>query len=39
MGDHERVLVLKPHTDDCEFGCGGTVSRFLEEGRSSRTRC
>jgi LmbE family N-acetylglucosaminyl deacetylase len=28
----ERVLVLAPHTDDGEFGCGGTVSRLLEEG-------
>lgn len=27
-----RVLVLAPHTDDGEFGCGGTVSRYLEEG-------
>ncbi len=33
MGDHDRVLVLAPHTDDGEFGCGGTISRFLEEGR------
>ncbi len=29
----ERVLVLAPHTDDGEFGCGGTISRFLQEGR------
>lgn len=27
-----RVLVLAPHTDDGEFGCGGTVARFVEEG-------
>ena len=27
-----RVLVLAPHTDDGEFGCGGTLARFLEEG-------
>jgi len=26
------VLVLAPHTDDAELGCGGTLSRFLEEG-------
>jgi LmbE family N-acetylglucosaminyl deacetylase len=26
------ILVLAPHTDDGEFGCGGTISRFLEEG-------
>lgn len=28
-----RVLVLAPHTDDGEFGCGATICRLLEEGR------
>ena len=28
----KRVLVLAPHTDDAELGCGGTLSRLLEEG-------
>lgn len=28
-----KVLVLAPHTDDGEFACGGTIARFLEEGR------
>lgn len=28
------VLILAPHTDDGEFGCGGTIARFLEEGRT-----
>ena len=28
----ERVLILAPHTDDGEFGCGATVSRFVDEG-------
>jgi LmbE family N-acetylglucosaminyl deacetylase len=27
-----RVLVLAPHTDDGEFGCGGTIARLIEEG-------
>lgn len=27
----KRVLVLAPHTDDAELGCGGTLSRLLEE--------
>jgi LmbE family N-acetylglucosaminyl deacetylase len=27
-----RVLVLAPHTDDGEFGCGGTMARLVEEG-------
>lgn len=28
----ERVLVLAPHTDDGEFGCGGTMARLAEAG-------
>ena len=27
-----RVLVLAPHTDDGEFGCGGTMARLVETG-------
>jgi hypothetical protein len=26
IGRWERVLVLAPHTDDGEFGCGGTTA-------------
>ena len=29
----ERALVLAPHTDDGEFGCGGTMARLVEAGR------
>ena len=28
-----KILVLSPHTDDSELGCGGTIARFIEEGR------
>lgn len=28
----ERLLVLAPHTDDAELGCGGTLSRLVERG-------
>ena len=28
----QRVLLLAPHTDDAELGCGGSIARFLEEG-------
>ena len=27
-----RVLVLAPHTDDGELGCGGTLSKLIEQG-------
>jgi LmbE family N-acetylglucosaminyl deacetylase len=27
-----RVLVLAPHTDDGELGCGASIARFIEEG-------
>lgn len=27
-----RALVLAPHTDDGEFGCGGTIARLIREG-------
>jgi len=27
-----RILVLAPHTDDGEFGCGGTIAKFIAEG-------
>lgn len=26
----KRVLVLAPHTDDGEFGCGGTIAKFID---------
>lgn len=26
------VLVVSPHTDDAELGCGGTIARFIEDG-------
>jgi LmbE family N-acetylglucosaminyl deacetylase len=29
-----RILVLSPHTDDEVLGAGGTIARFIEEGRS-----
>jgi len=28
----KKVLVISPHTDDGELGCGGSISRFIEEG-------
>jgi LmbE family N-acetylglucosaminyl deacetylase len=31
MMNCHRVLVLTPHTDDAELGCGGTIARLIEE--------
>src|SRR5262249_26334849 len=36
IGAWERVLVLAPHTDDGEFGCGGTMARLVERGADVR---
>ncbi len=33
MTNFRKILVLGPHTDDGEFGCGGTIARFIEEKR------
>jgi len=27
-----KILVLAPHTDDGEFGCGGTIAKLIDEG-------
>lgn len=28
----KNILVLAPHTDDGEFGCGGTIAKLVERG-------
>lgn len=28
----KTILVLAPHTDDGEFGCGGTIAKYIGEG-------
>jgi LmbE family N-acetylglucosaminyl deacetylase len=33
----QRVLVLGPHTDDAELGCGGTMARWIEAGADVHT--
>lgn len=33
MFDPKRILVLAPHTDDGELGCGGSIARFRDENR------
>ena len=33
MGDRpEKILVVTPHPDDAEIGCGGTMARWIAEG-------
>jgi LmbE family N-acetylglucosaminyl deacetylase len=27
-----EILILSPHTDDAELGCGGSIVKFLDEG-------
>jgi N-acetylglucosamine malate deacetylase 1 len=31
LNKSKRILVLAPHTDDAEFGCGATIAKFSEE--------
>ena len=28
----KKILVISPHTDDGELGCGGAIAKFVEEG-------
>jgi N-acetylglucosamine malate deacetylase 1 len=30
--NRRNILVLAPHTDDGEFGCGASISKFVERG-------
>lgn len=32
VNNFKKVLVLAPHTDDGEFGCGGTISYLIKSG-------
>ena len=36
IGGWKRALVLAPHTDDGEFGCGGTMARLVDAGAEVR---
>jgi LmbE family N-acetylglucosaminyl deacetylase len=33
MVDVKNILVLAPHTDDGELGCGASLSKFITEGK------
>ncbi len=32
INNFKKVLILAPHTDDGEFGCGGTIAKMVEAG-------
>lgn len=32
IGDHKTILVLAPHTDDGELGCGAAIMKLIEQG-------
>lgn len=32
--DNRAIIILSPHTDDAELGCGGTISRMMSEGKN-----
>lgn len=34
LGSFKKILVLAPHTDDGELGCGGTIAKAIENGAS-----
>lgn len=29
----QKILILAPHTDDGEFGCGGSIHKWISEGK------
>lgn len=29
----DRILILSPHTDDAELGCGGTITKYIRQGK------
>jgi LmbE family N-acetylglucosaminyl deacetylase len=34
LDDMNRILILAPHTDDGEFGCGASIAKFVEMGKN-----
>lgn len=32
LDNFKKILVLAPHTDDGELGCGGTLAKMIEQG-------
>ena len=34
MITNKKILILAPHTDDGEFGCGATIAKLIEDGNT-----
>ena len=34
----KSFMVVTPHPDDAELGCGGTISKWISEGASGVSR-
>lgn len=32
--ENKNILILAPHTDDAEFGCGGTIAKLIEQNNN-----
>ena len=30
---NNKIVIFAPHTDDGEIGCGGTIAKYIEEGK------
>src|SRR5690242_10957330 len=33
MQHTDTILILAPHTDDGELGCGATIAKYISEGK------
>ena len=33
MNNINKILILAPHTDDGEFGCGASIAKFIKEDK------
>ncbi|MCU0652666.1 MAG: PIG-L family deacetylase [Candidatus Pacebacteria bacterium] len=33
MDSFDKILIICPHTDDGELGCGGAIAKFIREGK------